>query len=393
MTCTDQAAVKLLLVDDLEENLLALEALLARRDLELLKARCGTEALELLLIHDVALALIDVQMPELDGFELAELMRGRERTRGVPIIFVTAGPRESNRVFKGYDAGAVDFLFKPIDEHILRHKVDTFVELYRQRQQLAAHMERIRESESELRRVNEQLAATLRLNEMFVAAVGHDLRTPLNNVVMSAELLLQHASGGTDQRVLERLRANARRMSSMIDELFDLARARLSGGIAIAPQDSVDLLALAEKTAAELSAGQPKQRFELTHRGDMRGRWDPERITQVLSNLLGNALRHGDPQVQVQLDLDGTDPRALAFSVANRGEIAPEVLSCLFEPFRRGRERASKSEGLGLGLFIVHQIVLAHGGRIAAESQDGVTTFRVELPRRAESLAPQQQSA
>src|SRR6202000_3547568 len=103
--------IKFLVVDDTEENLIALDALLARDGLELLKARSGADALELLLIHDVALALLDVQMPDMDGFELAELMRGSERTRQVPIIFVTAGTREQQRVFKGYESGAVDFIY------------------------------------------------------------------------------------------------------------------------------------------------------------------------------------------------------------------------------------------------------------------------------------------
>src|ERR1700760_1357008 len=106
--------VKCLLVDDLDENLLALSALLRRDDVELLQARSGAEALELLLVHEVALALVDVQMPEMDGFELAELIRGSERTRPVPIVFVTAGPRDQYRMFKGYESGAVDFLYKPI---------------------------------------------------------------------------------------------------------------------------------------------------------------------------------------------------------------------------------------------------------------------------------------
>src|ERR1700754_1880365 len=109
--------VKFLVVDDKEENLIALEALLRRDGLEILKARSGDEALELLLVHDVALALLDVQMPEMDGFELAEFMRGSDRTRRVPIIFVTAGPHDQQRVFKGYESGAVDFLFKPIEPH------------------------------------------------------------------------------------------------------------------------------------------------------------------------------------------------------------------------------------------------------------------------------------
>ena len=122
-------SVKCLLVDDVEENLLALSALLRRDDVELLEARSGAEALELLLVHDVALALLDVQMPDMDGFELAELMRGSERTRHVPIIFVTAGARDQHRLFKGYEAGAVDFLYKPIEPHILKNKAEVFFQL------------------------------------------------------------------------------------------------------------------------------------------------------------------------------------------------------------------------------------------------------------------------
>lgn len=135
--------VPFLLVDDLEENLLSLEALLRRDDLLLLKARSGDEALELLLHNDVALALVDVQMPGLNGFDLAELMRGNERTRRIPIIFVTAGSTDAQRRFRGYEAGAVDFIQKPIEPDVLRSKVDVFYELYRQRQQLAAQRDEL----------------------------------------------------------------------------------------------------------------------------------------------------------------------------------------------------------------------------------------------------------
>src|ERR1700733_398263 len=152
MTQPQRPPVKFLIVDDREENLIALEALLRRDGLEILRARTGDEALEILLLHDVALALLDVQMPEMDGFALAELMRGSERSRHVPIIFVTAAVQEQHRVFQGYDAGAVDFLFKPIEPRILKHKTGVFFELYKQRQ---------------------TLAEMLRVNEMFIAVIGH----------------------------------------------------------------------------------------------------------------------------------------------------------------------------------------------------------------------------
>src|SRR5271170_703601 len=147
--------VKCLLVDDLQENLLALSALLEEQEVEILPARSGPEALELLLVHDFALAFLDVQMPEMDGFQLAELMRGSERTRHVPIIFVTAGAREPQRLFKGYEAGAVDFIYKPIEPHILKNKADVFFQLHRQRLELAQELK--------------DRTETLRLNEMFSA--------------------------------------------------------------------------------------------------------------------------------------------------------------------------------------------------------------------------------
>ncbi|MBN9219318.1 MAG: response regulator [Mesorhizobium sp.] len=157
-----------LLVDDLEENLLSLEALLRRDNLVVLKARSGDQALELLLRHDVALALVDVQMPGLNGFELAELMRGNERTRRIPIIFVTAGSADGQRRFRGYEAGAVDFIQKPIEPDILRSKADVFFELYRQRQQIAAQRD-------ELAAQAQALEEAGRRKDEFLVTLRHDI--------------------------------------------------------------------------------------------------------------------------------------------------------------------------------------------------------------------------
>ena len=159
-----------------EENLLALVgAAAAARTSRLLTPAPGRRRSSCCSSHDFALALLDVQMPDMDGFELAELMRGSERTRHVPIIFVTAGAREQHRVFKGYESGAVDFLYKPIEPHILKNKADVFFQLYRQRQQLAQELK--------------ERTETLRLNEMFSALLAHDLRNPLSAILASAHLL------------------------------------------------------------------------------------------------------------------------------------------------------------------------------------------------------------
>jgi two-component system sensor histidine kinase/response regulator len=350
--------VKFLLVDDLDENLVALEALLARDGLQILKARSGRDALELLLEHDVALALIDVQMPDIDGFELAELMRGTSRTRAVPIIFVTAGATEETRIFKGYDAGAVDFLHKPVDPRILRHKTETFFQLERQRQ---------------------QLAETLRLNETFVAAVGHDLRNPLSAILTAAQLLEITATDDRTKLTIARVRSSGKRMAAMIDDLFDLARVRLGGGIAIEPRET-NLLAVVQRVVSEHGQAHPRRAFDIRHEGALKGSWDERRLEQVLSNLIGNAERHGagDAAITIRIAESGD---GVVFSVHNRGVIPPEVLPVLFDPFRSGREKASR-EGLGLGLFIVNHVVEAHGGSVDVTSNEPAgTTVRVTLPR------------
>jgi two-component system sensor histidine kinase/response regulator len=350
--------VKFLLVDDRDDNLAALEALLLREDLEILMAQSGRDALELLLTHDVALALIDVQMPGMDGFELAELMRGTARTRAVPIIFVTANHSEEHRIFKGYDAGAVDFLQKPIDPRILWHKTETFFQLERQRQ---------------------QLVETLRLNETFVAAVGHDLRNPLSAIMTGVQLLEMTAGDERTKLAVARLRSSGKRMSAMIDDLFDLARARLGGGIAIEPK-RMELSAVVQRVVAEHRVSHPRRTFDVQVGGPARGNWDEMRLEQVLSNLIDNAERHGEGDAPITIRLDGTEDE-VTLSVHNGGVIRADILPVLFDPFRSGRERRSR-DGLGLGLFIVHQIVDAHGGRIEVQSTEaGGTTIVMGLPR------------
>lgn len=357
--------VKCLIVDDLDENLLALTALLRSDELELLRARSAAEALELLLRHDVALALIDVQMPEMDGFELAELMRGSERTRHVPIIFVTAGGRDYQRVFRGYDSGAVDFLFKPIDAHILKNKTDVFVQLYRQRQQLVEEL-------------NER-TETLRLNEMFAAVLSHDLRTPLSAIVTGAQLLQHSSDDERVRRVASRMLSSSHRMTRMIEDLLDLTRARLAGGIPIA-RSAVDLGAVIHRVVLEHQASYPGRTITLATEGALTGCWDGDRLGQVAANLIGNALQYGDAAAPVEIVVDGRQREDLTMTVANAGVIPADLLPRLFDPFRGG-DHAGRHNGLGLGLYIAQQIVCSHDGRIGVTTEEGRTVFTVTVPR------------
>lgn len=220
-TLTDDR-IKCLLVDDVPENLVALQALLENDRVQVLKAQSGSEALELLLNHgDVALALLDVQMPEMNGFELAELIRGSERTRHIPLIFMTAGSREHNWQFRGYETGAVDFLYKPIDPYMLSTKANVFFELHERKRALAQQLRERTEA--------------LRVNEMFMAVLSHDLRTPLQSITIAATLLQRQVDPARVSSIAGRMLQSSERMARMIEDLLDVTRIRQTGGLTVTP--------------------------------------------------------------------------------------------------------------------------------------------------------------
>ncbi|HEX7816194.1 hybrid sensor histidine kinase/response regulator [Dyella sp.] len=356
-------ATHILIVDDVPQNLLAMEALLTRDGVTILKASSGAEALELLLSHEVALALLDVQMPEMDGFALAELMRGAQRTRDVPIIFLTASPNDPARSFKGYETGAVDFLHKPLDPRIITGKVDVFIQLHRQRQLL-----RVR---------NERLEQALQLNEMMIAVLTHDLRTPLAAITLCSEKMQEDAAGTRLARTAEHVETSARRMARMVDQLLDFSRIRTQSFQVSRSEHDLD--ELGQHVVGELQHAYPGRNVEVTRTGDLRGAFDAIRMTQVLANLLGNAIQYAPPDTPARLHLDGSDGRYIDIMVENAGKLPDTLIPRIFEPFKGHFHR---SQGLGLGLYIVDQFVRAHGGTVtAANVADGVR-FRARLPRR-----------
>jgi signal transduction histidine kinase len=363
------APVHVLVVDDIEQNRIAMQALLGRPGVVVLSAASGAQALELLLVHDVALALVDVQMPEMDGFALAELMRGAERTRGVPIIFLTAGPQDAQRSFRGYEAGAVDFLWKPVEPHAIRSKVAVFVELHRQRRQLRDGLA--------------QLQRSLALNDTMAAVLSHDLRTPLSAIAMSAELILRTTGEDATLRAATRIRSSSARMAAMITQLLDFSRIR-SGSLRIEPRPA-QLGEICRAAVAELRQARPDARIELHCEGDLAATLDVDRVMQVVSNLASNALQHGTPDRPVQVAAEGTDAATLRLRVVNAGALPDDARQRLFEPFRPSQSGAT---GLGLGLYIVDHFVRAHGGTVDGRATaDGHTVFEVTLPRQPGAAA------
>ncbi len=368
----DNQNVNVLLVDDLQENLIALEALIRQPGRTIFCARSGEEALSLLLEHPFALAILDVQMPSMNGFELAELMRGTERTRGIPIVFVSAAGRELNYAFRGYETGAVDFLYKPIDPVAVRSKVSVFVDLFRQRQQLQA-------TQAELER-----AVTMR--DDFMSMVSHELRNPLNSVYLQTQLRKKLLAAGTPsdpatmQRIVERDERQIRSMIRLLDDMLDVSRLR-TGRLAMvsAPFDLAELARRAVESIRDQATGVEISLAAPTHLPVVG---DEFRIEQVVTNLLTNAVRYGQGK-PIEVSVAMQDGMA-SVAVRDHGMgIAPEDQERVFEQFER-TAGANAVPGLGLGLFIARQIVEAHAGRIELRSTPGEgAEFTVRLPATA----------
>jgi signal transduction histidine kinase len=419
--------VDILLVDDHEENLLAVEAILADPAYNLVRASSGRAALKEVLGRDFALILLDVAMPDLDGYETAELIRGRDRSRQTPIIFLTANSRTDSHVFRGYSVGAVDYLFKPFTPEILRSKVAVFVELYQKREALKrqaqallrAHEEleeRVRARTRELATANESLRAEVderkkieadrlvllesersaraqaeavnRMKDEFLATLSHELRTPLNAILGWSHLL---TSGKTDAGMAERaiavIRNNAMAQSQLIEDILDVSR--IIGGklrLKLGPvqlRDVIDAALDSVSPAAEAKAIRIER--EIADIEPTMG--DQDRLQQVVWNLLSNAVKFTprDGRVTVHLTRRGDE---VVLSVEDTGiGISNDFLPYVFDRFSQADGSATRRHGgLGLGMAIVRHLVELHGGTVHAESrgENQGATFTLTLPMRAD---------
>ncbi|KPU53842.1 response regulator [Pseudomonas fluorescens] len=385
---------KLLIVDDLPENLLALEALIKGEDRIVYKALSADEALSLLLQHEFAMAILDVQMPGMNGFELAELMRGTEKTRNIPIVFVSAAGRERNYAFKGYESGAVDFLHKPLDIHAVKSKVNVFVDLYRQSKAMQEQVLALEQSRREQEALLEQLQNTrleleqaVRMRDDFMSIVAHEVRTPLNGLILETQLRKMHlARNNAAAFTLDKMHAmvdrDERQIKSLIrliEDMLDVSRIR-TGKLSIRPT-RFDLSTLVRDLLHNFSRQIDAAEASVTLDAEQPviGNWDEFRIEQVISNLLTNALRYGARSpVSVKVYSEGS---TALVDVQDQGiGISEENQQRIFQQFERISARHAVA-GLGLGLFISEQIVTAHGGTITVQSRIGEgALFRVCLP-------------
>jgi signal transduction histidine kinase len=401
----EQSQARILLVDDRPENLMALEAVLEGLGPQLVRATSGREALRHLLDQDFAVVLLDVKMPDMDGFETAALIRERERSRDTPIIFMTALKSEEH-LFRGYYMGAVDYLFKPIVPDILRSKVNVFVELYRKNEQLKRQAEALRLKNQELEKsIAERLRAEEAIRELnseleqrvidrtreltaandelrqFAYVASHDLQEPLRTVGSYAQLLAKRYKGqlGADaDDFIRYIVEGVQRMHVLLNDM--LAYSRVTNEPNNRPFTHCTLEQVLSTALANLEMAIKESEAEITRDSLPTVLGDESQLTQVLQNLISNAIKYRhDAKPRIHISARANDSEWV-FGVRDNGMgIEPKYHERIFGIFKRlhGKEKP----GTGMGLAICKRIIERHGGRIWVESTPGEgALFQFTIP-------------
>jgi len=402
--------INILLVDDRPENLLALEAILEPLGQVLIRAGSGPEALRQVLALDFAVILLDVQMPDMNGFEVAEIIKSRERSRTIPIIFLSAISKEDAYVFKGYSMGAVDYVFKPFNPDVLRSKVAVFVDLYVKQRELGLQGELLRESQkrelelehrtslleaearaaAKLSQMNEELhrrqvalEQAMGARNRFYASMSHELRTPINAVIGYSTIMLDNIYGPLNVKQKEGLQRSlkaARHLLELVNDVLDLSKIE-AGKIELTLQPVmfpsliedlfVTVRPLADDYGSTLSLDTEGERFNIVS--------DPRRVRQILLNLLSNAIKFGEGK-PIRVSCKQNEDKSAQIEVIDQGVgIAQDDIARIFEEFVQVSE--SKQPGTGLGLPISRRLAQLLDGTLTVRSvpSEG-STFRLTLP-------------
>lgn len=375
--------INILIVDDRPENIIALEALLQRNDINIISTTNPNEALRLSWEMDIAIAMIDVQMPEMDGFELVEILKSNPRTKEILIIFVTAISKETKYAVKGLNTGAVDYLYKPLDPFVTSAKVDSFIQFVRNQRDIKKKNKELEAYQKDLIKAKELAEQGKRIKDNFLANMSHEIRTPINGIIGIAQLLKKTDLTNEQREMVNLLEISSNSLLGVINDVLDLSKIE-SGKFKI-NRTATDIIKICESVVDLLRIPSIEKKL------DLKLALDPElpkmiladslRLNQILMNLIGNAIKFthkGSVTLKVEILNRKGNNLQLKFSVADTGiGIAKEHIDKIFETFEQADEQTTiKFGGTGLGLSIVKNLAKLKGGTLEVLSEEHVgSTF------------------
>ncbi|HLP21355.1 MAG TPA: ATP-binding protein [Chitinophagales bacterium] len=367
------AKPKILVVDDKPENLVAIDVVLRDLNVELIKVTSGNDALRETLHHNFALALLDIQMPEMDGYELASILREEDKTAHLPFIFISAVYTDNLNVFKGYERGAFSFITKPFQPEILVNKVKFFIEKHQQEISLLNLNKDLEKNVKALEFANKEL-------EAFSYSVSHDLRAPLRAVNGYARILSEDYADKLDdagRKTIQNICVNATRMGTLIDDLLEFSRL----GRKALQKSELNMNVLTEHVVSDFGKAMPHH-AEITIHPLPSVMADYTLIYQVMINLIANAVKYSSKKTKPVVEISGTKVEGeVVYTVKDNGAgFDMKYASKLFGVFQRLHSN-EEFEGTGVGLAIVQRIITKHGGRIWADATlNSGATFSFTLP-------------
>lgn len=389
------AGEDILVVDDDETNLVAFDAALAPLGRKVVVVRSGLEALAKLLLQDFALVILDVSMPGMTGLECARMIRERERSRGLPIIFITGLSVQDEAILDGYEVGGFDFLVKPIRPEVLRAKVRVFLTLQKRTREMQQHAAARRElevaahqlklhaqaqrHEAELLAMRvHQLAELDRRKDELLAVLGHQLRNPLQALQLAVDMLQVQAAVPPEAlgRIHWIIEQRVHTLGQLVDDLLDIAK--LSSGEIELQRERLKLADVIRQAVVKRCPSLEGRTIDLTLDDTVYVNADPKRLARCFTNMLDNAIKFTECNGTIQIVLARVGERARIHFIDDGRGIAPALLPQIFDVFAR----ADGTAGLGLGLAIVRRLIEVHGGVVWASSagKDHGATFEVELP-------------
>jgi signal transduction histidine kinase len=391
----DLNKVKILIVDDKPANLFALETLLEKPERIFLTATNGSDGLKIALNEDIDLIILDVQMPEMDGFEVAQVLKTHKRTKDIPIIFASAEKKERKSVMKGFEEGAVDYLSKPLDPELTKAKVSVLLKIQMQKRELVLKNISLEKADAQIKQLNTDLQNNLQKLEFvnkemeaFSYSVSHDLRAPLRSIIGYSKILEEDCLAklnDSEKRTLQIIQQNADRMNLLIDDLLEFSKS----GTRELIKTEINMENLVSGIVKDLSQStQHHADINVTSLPCAFG--DPTLLTQVWINLLSNALKYSSKKEKPAIEIGSEKKdRLIVFFVRDNGSgFDMKYIDKLFGVFQR-LHRAEDFEGTGIGLALVQRIVSRHGGKVWAEGKvNEGATFYFSLPDEVDNTEP-----